>query len=76
MSERWPGEVREDTPEDAPEEEPVPFDGDGAFETVPASREVAAAQAPQHVAGALDIPAAAPHSSPTATRLRPRSSQS
>jgi 6,7-dimethyl-8-ribityllumazine synthase len=52
MTERWPGEVREE----APEEGAAAFAGDGAVEPVPASDEVAAAEAPQHAEGQLDIP--------------------
>src|SRR4051812_9596886 len=55
MTERWPGELREDSPERTTDNEQPAFESDG-FKAVPASDEVAAAEAPQHAAGMLDIP--------------------
>src|SRR5215217_7674203 len=52
MTERWPGEVG-----DEPAREDGALDEEAeAYDAIPASDEVVAAEAPQHASGALDIP--------------------
>jgi len=52
MTERWPGEVGDEPAR----EDGAPDEDAEAYDAIPASDEVVAAEAPQHASGALDIP--------------------